>query len=137
MQKLIEKSAEVKKVLIVDDYEFTCRMVALYFAEFGYDADFAVTAAEGLKLALQNKYEVILVDLCLPDDVGLELVKKLRQHESFDATKIIIFTGNDCENINYYKRYGVDGLLLKPCTFATVREALGSCLIKLRSAWAN
>jgi DNA-binding response OmpR family regulator len=134
MSKPIDQS---KKVLIIDDYEFTCNIVTMYFAEFGYDADSVGTAKDGLKLALANKYEVILVDLNLPDGIGLDLVTELRKHKALAKTKIIIFTGNDGETINYYKKHGVDGLLLKPCTFAKVREVINTCLITPRNAAAS
>jgi hypothetical protein len=124
----INRSLKNKKVLIIDDYEFTCNMVALYFEKFGYDADYAGTGKHGLELALKHNYEVILVDLCLPDDFGLEIVTKLREHEPLRKTKIIIFTGNDCETIDYYEKHGVDGLLLKPCTFVSVQEVINTCL---------
>jgi DNA-binding response OmpR family regulator len=134
MKKQVNKSSDYKKVLIVDDYEITCSMVAMYFSEFGYTADSAGTAKDGLELALENYYEVILVDLCLPDYSGLNLIKQLRSYEYLAKSKIIIFTGNDGETINYYRQYGVDGLLLKPCTLAKVREVINTCLITPRKS---
>lgn len=132
MIKPTDNNSNCKRVLIVDDYEITCSMVAMYFSEFGYIADSACTAKDGLRLAIENHYEVILVDLCLPDHSGLSLVKKLRAYDFLAKSKIIIFTGNDGETINYYKQHGVDGLLLKPCTFAKVREVINTCLITPR-----
>ena len=137
MKKAINQGYEAKRVLIIDDYEFTCSMVAMYFEQFGYDADSAGTAKDGLDLSIKNQYEIILVDLFLPDDNGLELVKKLRKYESLAQAKIIIFTGDDCQTINYYKGYGVDGLLLKPCTLAKVKEVINACLVTPRNLDEN
>ena len=43
MKKITDK---VKKVLIIDDYEFTCSMVAIYFEQFGYESDSAGTVKD-------------------------------------------------------------------------------------------
>jgi two-component system response regulator ResD len=136
MKNSTNNNSGYKKVLIVDDYDLTCNMAAMYFATFGYQADSAASAKDGLELALANDYEIMLVDLCLPDYSGLKLVKQLRSHESLTKLKIIIFTGNDGETINYYRQYGVDALLLKPCTLAKVREVVDSCLIAPREMQA-
>jgi len=126
-----------KKVLIVDDYDLTCSMASMYFAEFGYIAHAASTAKQGLELALTNDYEVILVDLCLPDHSGLNLITELRSYESLEKSKIIVFTGTDHEIVNYYHQYGVDGILLKPCTLSKVRQVINSCLLTSRTIKAT
>ena len=121
---------ENRRILIVDDYEMTCITVAMFFEELGYICDIAHTAKQALELAEKNKnssdqsYPIILIDLNLPDAYGLSLVKNLRNDLFFKNSKIIIFTGNDHQALNYYYQNGVDGLLIKPSTRSKILEIL-------------
>ena len=114
-----------KRALVIDDYHLTCNMAAMFFAEVDYQCDIANNAKDGIALALKNQnYNIILVDLELPDKNGLNVVKTLRNNKSFNDVKIVIFTGNDEASADYYSKYGVDDLLLKPCSLKKIRQLI-------------
>ncbi len=69
---------EKPSVLIVDDDENTCRTLKLIFDKKGYAADIARTGQEALEQARERVYNLILLDIKLPDMEGTELISPLK-----------------------------------------------------------
>ena len=70
-----------KKVLVVDDDVKTVELVRLYLDRDGYQVLTAYDGVEALRLARENRPDIIVLDLMLPDIDGLEVCRTLR-HES-------------------------------------------------------
>lgn len=64
--------------LMVEDHADGAEMLALVLRLRGWQVDVAATASEGLALAQQQPYDVLVSDLGLPDESGLVLVARLR-----------------------------------------------------------
>ncbi|MEE8294344.1 MAG: response regulator transcription factor [Sphingomonadales bacterium] len=88
--------ATTKKILLVDDDEDLRETLReqLWLQE-EYTADEAGTGAEGLKLLETNQYEVVLLDVGLPDIDGRDLCRKIRRLGV--KVPIIMLTGADSE----------------------------------------
>lgn len=69
--------AEVR-VLVVDDHEINRRAVALMLEPFGVDLIAAASAAEGLEIAAAQPFDVILMDVYMPEMDGREACRRLR-----------------------------------------------------------
>ena len=81
-----------KKVLVVDDEIHIVHVVAIKLRNNGYEVISAENGAEGLKLALKEKPDIIVTDYQMPAMTGLELVEKLRQHEETRNTPVVMLT---------------------------------------------
>jgi DNA-binding response OmpR family regulator len=77
-----------KTVLIIDDDESIARTFARILEKRGYIADSALTGKEAIQKAAQKPYTVALIDICLPDMSGTDLIDKLGNNEKM--IKIII-----------------------------------------------
>ena len=71
-------SAPAKKILIVEDEQDILQLVKLYLEKEGFRTVTATTGAEGLKSAKQDKPDLVVLDLMLPEIDGLEVCKRLR-----------------------------------------------------------
>ena len=69
--------AEVR-VLVVDDHEINRRAVALMLEPFGVELTAAASAAEGLEIAAAQPFDVILMDVYMPEMDGREACRRLR-----------------------------------------------------------
>lgn len=78
-------------VLIIDDDKSICNMMSKLLARMGHDSVCAHSIAEGKKDALDKHYNVVLLDVHLPDGSGLEILPQIRKHA--DAPEVIIMTG--------------------------------------------
>jgi DNA-binding NtrC family response regulator len=80
------------KIMVVDDTEGVREMVGLILQRAGYDPMPKATAAELLASFDQDKPDVVLLDLGLPDGDGMELLPKIKKQ--WPDTEVIMLTGN-------------------------------------------
>ena len=101
-------------VLIVEDNRDISEMVGEYLESKGFDVDFAADGADGLRLATDNNYDVIILDLMLPRMNGMEVCRRLRE-EARKATPILMLTSRDAleEKLDGLSA-GADDYLTKP-----------------------
>lgn len=111
-----------EKVLIVDDSIELTHLLENILPYGGYHAISATTGEEGLRLVLEDRPDVILVDLELPDITGLRFLEALNQQELTIPT--VMMTGYGSEGVAARAlRLGASGYLIKPFT---TEEVLGS-----------
>jgi DNA-binding NtrC family response regulator len=79
------------KVLIIDDDELFCEMLSEMVTDMGHGVKFTHSLSEGLKEAVNGSYDVVLLDVRLPDGSGLRALPKIR--ELGDPPEVIIITG--------------------------------------------
>ncbi|MDD4972694.1 MAG: response regulator, partial [Bacteriovorax sp.] len=86
----------MKKILIIDDESSIRKLLRVSLEANGYQIVEAQTGQEGLQKILEERPEVILLDLGLPDKSGLTILKEIRQ---WSQTPIIILTVVDNDQI--------------------------------------
>ncbi|WP_299597189.1 response regulator transcription factor [uncultured Microbulbifer sp.] len=82
------------KILLIEDNPTLARQTGEFLEGHGWHVDFASNGQLGLQLALQQIYDLILLDLNLPDMDGLEVCRALRQQAPV-ATPILMLTARD------------------------------------------
>lgn len=118
-------------VLIIDGHEAEALEAARGFMQGGFDVRGAGTKAE-IVTALGKKPlpDLIIMDVDLPDAVGLDLLGKLHEHPDLKSTPIIVVTARaERDDVVAALAYGASGYLNKPLKTETlvlhVKEALG------------
>lgn len=102
------------RVLIVEDHKDIAEMLYDYFERRDYELDYASDGRVGFNLASQNDYDVILLDLMLPQMDGLDVCRKLRE-ECNNYTPILMLTARDTlEDKVKGLEMGADDYLVKP-----------------------
>ncbi len=81
-------------VLLIEDQRDVAALVGEHLVQRGYEVDYAADGASGLHLAADGSYDVIVLDLMLPDMDGIEVCRQLR-HDAHRATPILILTARD------------------------------------------
>lgn len=79
------------KVLIIDDDRLICEALARKLKEMGHAAECAQTLKSGLGAAVSGAYDVVFLDVMMPDGDGLQSIPAIR--EAYTAPEIIIMTG--------------------------------------------
>jgi two-component system, NtrC family, response regulator AtoC len=79
------------RVLVVDDDPNTLDLMQFQLSAAGYEVATAAGGADGLRLAAEQRFDVALTDLQLPDMNGIELVKRFK--DASPETEIIMVTG--------------------------------------------
>src|SRR3990167_4038241 len=83
-----------KTILFIEDDPFIVDMYKHALTKAGYTVDTAYDGKQGLEKALTNKYDLMLVDIMIPEITGIELLEKLRAQKGKDmgGTKVIVLT---------------------------------------------
>ena len=104
-------------VLIVEDNRNISEMVGEYLEGRGFEVDYAADGVDGYRLASENVYDAIVLDLMLPRLDGIEVCRRLRG-EARKATPILMLTARDTLDDKLTGlSSGADDYLTKP--FAT------------------
>jgi CheY-like chemotaxis protein len=113
-----------RKVLVVDDEIHIVHVVAIKLRNNGFEVIAADNGAEGLKLALAEKPDIIVTDYQMPVMTGIELVEQLRQNEDTKDTPVIILTARSFAIPQQQQDdLGISGCLSKPFS---PKELLGT-----------
>ncbi len=100
-------------ILIIDDEPFLRYTLATILNRVGYQTAEAATAQEGLQLLDENAYDLIFLDLQMPDRSGLEILPGIRQ--KYPDTPVLILTANaSLEKAIEALKMGARDYLMKP-----------------------
>jgi DNA-binding response OmpR family regulator len=104
------------RVLLVEDEKGVARFIRQGLTEAGYAVDVAVDGAEGTGYARTGSYDLLIVDIMLPEMSGLDLLKGIRRNG--DRTPVILLTARDgLDDKISGLNSGADDYLVKPFAF--------------------
>lgn len=104
-----------EKILIVDDDVDTLRLVGLMLQRQGYLIAAASNGEQGLAKAFEEKPDIILLDVMMPDMDGYEVARRLRKNPATETTPILMFTAKTQldDKVTGFES-GADDYLTKP-----------------------
>ena len=103
------------KILIVEDEQKTADYLFKGLTEQGCAVDLAANGVDGQYLAIENDYDVIVLDVMLPGQDGFAVLRNLR---SLKQTPVIMLTARDRVEDRIKGLYdGADDYLIKPFSF--------------------
>lgn len=133
LNEKIQLDLPSSKVLIVDDVKQNVELIQLLMATNGHKVEIARNGKEALELFLNKPFDLILMDIQMPEMDGLEATRQIRIHEknrSSVRTPIIALSASvfDEDKISA-KDAGMDGFVSKPIElqdlFSEIKKALG------------
>ncbi|QDW73475.1 response regulator transcription factor [Lachnospiraceae bacterium KGMB03038] len=111
-----------KKVLVVDDEKLIVKGIRYSLEQDGMEVDCAYDGEEALKLARENDYDILLLDVMLPKHDGFEVCQQIRE---FSDVPIVMLTakGDDMDKILGLE-YGADDYITKPFNILEVKARI-------------
>src|SRR5438552_8047353 len=110
---MTENNNDKKRVLIVEDEEGLIEGLEHNFKFEGYDVLTARNGTEGLKLALKQKPDIVVLDIMLPEKDGFTVLKELRQRHR-DMPVLVLTARNFEADVLKGFDLGADDYLSKP-----------------------
>ncbi len=104
------------RILVIEDYKPIRQSVVKGLREQGYAVDEAADGTEGQWLAVSGEYDVIILDLMLPEVDGFSILQKVRS-ESRNTSVLILTARDEVENRVRGLDMGADDYLVKPFAF--------------------
>jgi DNA-binding response OmpR family regulator len=112
-------------ILVVDDDEDCREMLKFLLENSSFRVLLAATAGEALRAVVNDKPDLIVTDLGLPDTDGLEFVRQLRKSPTFQSIPIIMISAFDLESYSETAlEYGCDLILAKPFDVDTLKASI-------------
>ncbi len=111
-----------RRVLVVDDEKLIVKGIRFSLEQDGMKVDCAYDGEEALKLAKENAYDLILLDIMLPKHDGFEVCQQIRE---FSDVPIVMLTArNDDMDKILGLEYGADDYITKPFNILEVKARI-------------
>jgi DNA-binding response OmpR family regulator len=119
-------------ILLVEDNRNLSEMVGEYLEAKGFGVDYAGDGADGYRLACENSYDAIVLDLMLPRMDGVEVCRRLRS-EARKATPVLMLTARDtlADKVSGLEA-GADDYLIKPFAIQELEARLRALIRRER-----
>ena len=121
----------MSKILLLEDDLSLINGLTFAFHKENYELDIARTIREADKLLAQKKFDLLILDVSLPDGSGFEICKKVRQTSN---VPIIFLTASDEEiNIIMGLDMGGDDYITKPFKFGVLMSRINALLRRAKN----
>ncbi len=102
-----------RKILIIDDEDIIGKACEMILTEEGFLCNHCSSGKDGLKMALQSSYDVLLLDIKLKDINGMDILKEIKRKKP--ELYIVVITGySTVENAVKAMKLGANDYLSKP-----------------------
>ncbi|OJF89699.1 response regulator transcription factor [Alkalibacterium sp. 20] len=124
-----------KKLLVVDDEDRIRRLLKMYLEKADYSIEEAENGKKALEMALENDYDLILLDVMMPEMDGLEVAEEIRKEKE---TPIMMLTakGEELNRIQGFEA-GVDDYIVKPFSPREIVLRVAAILKRTKSDTPN
>lgn len=117
-----------EKILIIEDEPDLIKGLRLNLSDEGFNIDWAVNGAEGLRKAIEEAPDLIILDIMLPEMDGLEICRKLRQKDINIPVIMLTAKGEEIDKVVGLE-IGADDYITKPFS---IRELIARIKARLR-----
>ncbi|OFC71233.1 aerobic respiration two-component sensor histidine kinase ArcB [Alteromonas confluentis] len=113
-------------ILLVEDIELNVMVAKALLEKLGQTVDVAMTGQEAIDKARSNHYDLILLDIQLPDMTGFDVANTLRDEDLVMGTAMVALTANVIKKREEYLQNGMDDVIAKPIKKSRVIEVFNS-----------
>jgi len=122
-----------EKILVVEDDHDIRELIRHTMTREGYEVTCTARGEEGLSLAQQGHFDLVLLDLMLPGMDGLEVCRRIRGNAELRRTGILIITAKDEEvEVVTGLELGADDYLAKPFSVRVLLARVRALVRRLR-----
>lgn len=119
-------------VLVVEDNRNISEMIGEYLEGRGFEVDYAQDGLDGYRLAAENSYDVVVLDLMLPRLDGIEVCRRLR-NDARKSTPVLMLTARDTLDDKLTGLgFGADDYLTKPFAIQELEARLRALIRRER-----
>lgn len=116
------------RLLVVDDNKTNLAFVKAMLSQQQFDVDTAMTGEEAIRLAKSSRYQLILMDIQLPDMSGILATHMIRQLPQHQDTIIMAFTAHALpDEITQFHQAGMNDVVIKPLDAKKVADLVRYC----------
>ena len=108
----------MKNILVVDDNKDIADMLQITLELSGYKCMTAYSGQDCLQLLSQNNFDLLLLDIAMPDVTGVDILEKVKSDPKLSKNKIVFITASSPTNniVNNLMKQGALEVVKKPIT---------------------
>jgi two-component system aerobic respiration control sensor histidine kinase ArcB len=114
------------QILLVEDIELNVMVAKALLEKLGQHVDVAMTGNDAINMARNKQYDLVLLDIQLPDMNGFEVANVLHEESLVEQTSIVALTANVIKTRQEYLDNGMDEVISKPVKKSRIIEVFNS-----------
>jgi len=115
----------LKKILLIEDSIASADFISKALESEGYEISVAKNGADGFQKAIGNGFDLVIIDIVLPDINGLEVCREIKSKLAKNSPKVIALTGIvDAIDAVAARRAGADDFCVKTKDMLSLIEAV-------------
>lgn len=119
------------QILLVEDDVSSAKMISKAIRRWDHHVALAETGKKAVEKAKRNPFDLVLLDIMLPDVVGYELIPEFKRYDS--GIQIITMTGHNTPEMERKIRgYGITYYMTKPVLLHELESILDHLSVKLK-----
>lgn len=114
------------KILIIDDNKDITDAMSLYVESQDISCEVANNGKKGIDLLKKENFDLVLLDIAMPDFSGYDVIDSIKNEEIFDLKKIVIITASNLDDstITKIESSGIYSVVRKPISIDGLQEIL-------------
>lgn len=120
------------KILLIDDNLDILKLFTKVLSVKGYEIETATNGKDGLELIKRERWDLILLDIAMPQISGMDVIDDLEKNNSLKNNIIWLFTASSLsdEEVNNLKNRGIHDLITKPIEIAKLLAKIDKLKVK-------
>jgi adenylate cyclase len=130
------KPSEAGRILAIDDNESNRDLLSRRLLHEGHAVVVASSGRQALEILANQSFDLILLDVLMPEMNGIEVLERLKADERWRHTPVIMISGlSETDAVIRCIELGAEDYLPKPFNHVLLRARIGACLERVR--WRN
>jgi DNA-binding response OmpR family regulator len=128
-----EMSPNPGTVLVIDDHAMNRDLLTRYLKREGHTAATAENGRQGLAMMIMRKFDLVLLDLMMPEMTGFEVLQRMREDEDLARIPVVVISAlEDTESAARSIELGAEDYLTKPINPVLLKARVNASLEKKR-----
>jgi CheY-like chemotaxis protein len=111
-------------ILIIDDNKDITDAISLFAESQGFSCLVSNDGKEGCEIAKKENFDLILLDIAMPEFSGYDVLNTLKKDKDFDMKKIVVVTASNLDTLEAEKveLLGISKLVRKPISLDSLQD---------------
>ena len=111
-------------ILIIDDNKDITDAISLFAESQGYSCTISNDGKLGCDLAQKENFDLILLDIAMPEFSGYDVLNTLKDDDNFDMKKIVVITASNLDSsaASKIEAFGIFKLVRKPISLDSLQD---------------
>ena len=116
------------KILVIDDTEDILDLISVHLTSAGHEVSTANNGQKGIEMIKKDAFDVVLLDIAMPEFSGLDVIDELEKSGNINTTKVMIITASEMSStdLTNLMQRGVKAWMRKPIDFDILISRLKS-----------